>query len=477
MILRVGAFCLLAFSGGLTGQCGLSTMFFGGFAGTNLLFTDSLVFDPDGSGPLTPRIACTAFDSSAGPGGPTALGVATFDEATGTWTPLGSGVVQGYATNLAVLPSGELVVGGEFTSVGGVACTNIARWTGTTFAPLGAGLQGTVGDLEVAPNGDLVAVVGSSVWRWDGLAWTSLGSVPSSSNRLAFDAAGDILVGGSSGIVRWNGASWQAFAPGMTSVLNLATTPNGQLLAAGWLSGQPIGNQHFAVWNGSLWTPLGGAWGFPFGLSLIADILFLPDGDPVIAGQYMFLAGGLGNGLNRWDGSQWLPLFPAGGSMRSACMAPTGSLYSTLTNSLQRMTSTCPATIADAGNGCPGSGGANRLDVVERAWLGGTFRSHADGLPTTAIAAVVFGFAPFHLPLSSVFAEAPVGCDLLVTPDILQLVFVTGGEVTSSVPIPSQPAILGGVFHHQLNLYEIDLAGTLLQVTASNAVTATVGAF
>ncbi|MBL9078406.1 MAG: hypothetical protein JNL08_12925 [Planctomycetes bacterium] len=449
----------------------------GGFAGTNFGFTDTAMFDPDGTGPQVPRLVCTAVDANAGPGGPNALGIATFDAATGTWSPLGSGIVQGAARHLVVLPTGELVVGGAFSAIGGVACTNIARWTGATFAPLGSGPGGSVSAMDVAPNGDLVAIAGSSVQRWDGSTWTSVGIVPANVSQLAFAANGDIVASHQGGFVRWNGSSWAPYAPGMTSVRNLATMPNGDLLAAGQLAGQPLGNLHFAVWNGTGWTALGASWNFTLGLSEIRDFLFLPNGDPVAVGQYMFQPFAEHIGVHRWDGAAWTAFSTTAGPGRSATFTPEGRLYVASAATLVSHQTTCPAQLLAAGNGCPGSGGANRLEVEERAWLGGTFRSRGHELPALAFAAAAYGFATLTVPLSIVFPQAPSGCDLLVTPDILQLVLVAGGQATSTMPIQPLVALLGTVFHHQIVPFEFDAGGALVSVTASNAVTASVGSF
>jgi hypothetical protein len=56
---------------------------------------------------------------------------------------------------LAVLPNGDLVAGGDFTTAGGVAANSIARWNGSSWSALGSGTDGTVLSLAVLPSGDL----------------------------------------------------------------------------------------------------------------------------------------------------------------------------------------------------------------------------------------------------------------------------------------------------------------------------------
>ena len=79
-----------------------------------------------------------------------------------SWSALGTGVL-GYVNALTTLPNGDLVAGGSLPSVGGVAVNGIARWNGSSWSAFGAGMggsvQGNVLALTTLPNGD-VAVGG-----------------------------------------------------------------------------------------------------------------------------------------------------------------------------------------------------------------------------------------------------------------------------------------------------------------------------
>jgi hypothetical protein len=77
-----------------------------------------------------------------------------------SWEPLGSGIGQGYATSVNALvldSSGNLYAGGAFATAGGVEAHGIAKWNGTSWAPLGSGVGGVsyVSVLAFAGNGDL----------------------------------------------------------------------------------------------------------------------------------------------------------------------------------------------------------------------------------------------------------------------------------------------------------------------------------
>lgn len=85
----------------------------------------------------------------------------------GFWSSLGTGVAGSsgpFVHAIAQLSNGDIVAAGQFTSAGGVAAKNVARWNGSSWAPLGEGLVGQFGTgvrqvfaLAVLQNGDLVA--------------------------------------------------------------------------------------------------------------------------------------------------------------------------------------------------------------------------------------------------------------------------------------------------------------------------------
>jgi hypothetical protein len=91
-------------------------------------------------------------------GGVAARRIARYSPATNTWSPLGSGTNSDVGA-LAVLASGDVIAGGMFTSAGGVAASNIARYNPTTntWSALGRGMNYFVFDLALLPGGDLIA--------------------------------------------------------------------------------------------------------------------------------------------------------------------------------------------------------------------------------------------------------------------------------------------------------------------------------
>src|SRR5207249_1889504 len=105
-----------------------------------------------------------------------------------TWAPLGSGVLgtdQFSVSALVFMPNGDLIAGGSFVHAGSVSANYIARWNGSAWSALGSGMDFNVYALAVLPNGDLVTgggfthaggVFARGVARWDGSGWTPMGS-------------------------------------------------------------------------------------------------------------------------------------------------------------------------------------------------------------------------------------------------------------------------------------------------------------
>ena len=109
------------------------------------------------------------------------------------WTSLGSGTNSAVHA-LAVFDDGSgpaLYAGGEFWTAGAQAAGFIARWDGTDWSPLGSGMNNTVRALTVFDDGGEAgpalyaagefssagAQWASRIARWDGSAWSLLGSV------------------------------------------------------------------------------------------------------------------------------------------------------------------------------------------------------------------------------------------------------------------------------------------------------------
>lgn len=128
-----------------------------------------------------------------------------------TWHPLGDGV-SGLVRCMAVMPNGDLIVGGAFLQAGGNTVNKIARWDGTSWSGLGSGINdATSGNLDVfalavMPNGDLIAagdftsaggVPANRIARWRNGTWSALGTGVNAVVRdLEVMPNGNLAVGG-----------------------------------------------------------------------------------------------------------------------------------------------------------------------------------------------------------------------------------------------------------------------------------------
>ncbi len=132
-----------------------------------------------------------------------------YDSARQGWNTLGTGVNDDvYAT--AILPGGDIVAGGFFTTAGGISTSCIARYKYNTrvWSAMGAGTDDFVSCLAVLPDGDLVAGGNFSFanntlvnhiarYRPSTGAWSALGAGTNDYvASLAITPDGDLIVGG-----------------------------------------------------------------------------------------------------------------------------------------------------------------------------------------------------------------------------------------------------------------------------------------
>jgi len=69
------------------------------------------------------------------------------------------------------------------------------------------------------------------------------------------------------------------------------------------------------------------------------------------------------------------------------------------------------------------------------------------------------------------------GCDVLVAPDIVELLVTTTGTAQSTLYLPSTPPLVGLTFFHQMVPIEFDALGNFVAITATNALSLTAGVF
>jgi len=160
------------------------------------------------------------------------------------WQNMGMPTPAGVRT-VGRAPSGDLVVGGNFTSIGGVAVPRLARWTGTTWAAVAPGVPMGVGALDFAADGRLLISDGGRGARWDGTAWEGPGPFITEFRGLMALPSGDAAVWGmfssanginAHGIGRFEGGQFRSIQAGVP-VRPLAMTVDAAGLAV--LAGEP----------------------------------------------------------------------------------------------------------------------------------------------------------------------------------------------------------------------------------------------
>ena len=107
----------------------------------------------------------------------------TFSDAN--WVSMGSLPGANSAVSAAVVDvSGNLYVGGYFTVAGNVVANGVAKWNGSSWTPLGSGMNSNVSALAVSGDELYAAgafttaggVAANYIAKWNGINWAALGS-------------------------------------------------------------------------------------------------------------------------------------------------------------------------------------------------------------------------------------------------------------------------------------------------------------
>ncbi|MBL9030507.1 MAG: hypothetical protein JNM80_02200 [Phycisphaerae bacterium] len=196
---------------------------------------------------------------------------------------------------------GELHAAGTFDLAGGSVVNRVARWTGSSWLPLGSGIGVTATDPFPA-------------WVYSMTPWAgSLYAVG------RFSRAGEVET---SCVARWDGASWHDVGGGLRTpeggrhptLAACAVYDSGhgpELYVAGILdiAGETMA-RNIARWDGSSWRDVGGGVGSGVNDRVWALAVFDDGRGPALfaAGEFEDAGGAPASNIARWDGQAWSAL-------------------------------------------------------------------------------------------------------------------------------------------------------------------------
>ncbi len=242
-----------------------------------------------------------------------------------TWSPLGGGLSS--SVSALAVSGGNLYAGGAFTSAlntGDVLVTvnRVAKWDGTSWSALDAGMNGTVNALTFSGSdlyaGGAFTTPAARIAKWNGASWSTVGEGFNNTVSALTMFGSDIIAGGSftsatnSGaisvstarIARWNGAAWSALGSGCDSTVNALAANGSTLYAGGFFNnagGVAVGR--IAQWNGSAWSVLGSATN-----NIFVTALAVSDTNLYVGGTFTQIGSTAANNIAKWDGNDWTAL-------------------------------------------------------------------------------------------------------------------------------------------------------------------------
>ncbi len=236
------------------------------------------------------------------------------------WSALDGGVL-GNVSDMAWLGD-DLIVVGSISKAGDVTLKNVARWNGTTWSEVGtpgptAVLYAVaVKDSNIYTSGSFNGFV-TYVWKWDGLAWSSIGEVtgePRSVHAMAF-LGNELYIAGqfeavngvpAKNIAKWNGTTWSAVGAGASDPVFALHVVGPNLYVGGIFSSiDGVSANKIAKWNGTAWSPLGAGLSGGTMLNGRVDDIAGTDDELYVCGSFAEAGGAPANIVAKWNGNAW----------------------------------------------------------------------------------------------------------------------------------------------------------------------------
>ena len=335
------------------------------------------------------------------------------------WSPLGLGVnytttdpddTQVAYINALAGNATNLFLGGFFNVAGTTAVTNIARWTGTAFTNVGAGLDyvPSLPNDDTTPEIVSLALQGTNLYAggtfnisgttevdnlatWNGNSWSMLGGPADDSVNAIIATNNAVYVAGdfitvdnvvANGIARWTNSHWEPLGAGVDggSVDCLTMTSSnlfagGSFTSAGGVSSVSIARWNYASWNALAIDSGNAPDGFVGAL--------LPVGTNIYVGGTFEMAGATAAAnIAIWNGTAWKNL--GGGLDGDAVAAIAGNNTNLIVGGLFNFAGGVPATNIARWNGNAWSSMGNGLDDEVQAvlisgtnvYIGGYFKNY-----------------------------------------------------------------------------------------------------
>lgn len=187
------------------------------------------------------------------------------------WSPIGQGADE--PVHLLQVYNGELYAAGAFTKIGGKKIKNFAKWNGKEWSAVSEDFEASISALLVSGKdlyvaGSIFKVKGSQVEaqiaKWDGQSWTVLKKLPNDPYAIAvfqneLYAGGTFIEAGSNkpNLYKWTGKEWEGVASFDGGVANLLATDQ-QLIVSGYfttMNRKPMGG--VASFDGKKWSTVG----------------------------------------------------------------------------------------------------------------------------------------------------------------------------------------------------------------------------
>ncbi len=231
--------------------------------------------------------------------------------------------------------AGNLYIGGIFSAVGNAVAAGVAKWDGSAWSALGLGLgsdssisyvtaltaSGTDvyvgGRFTYATNAGPSTVTVNYIAKWDGTAWSALGSgmsaAPGALAVLGADlyATGTFTTAGgdsAKGVAKWDGNTWSLLGLGMSAAPGVLAVSGTDLYAGGTFvyatnaGPATVTANRIAKWNGSTWSALGS------GMDNSVYSLAVSGGTLYAGGRFTTAGGNAARRVAKWNGSTWSAL-------------------------------------------------------------------------------------------------------------------------------------------------------------------------